>query len=61
LVIERLNPKLEDPSLSFGCSCLFNVFAAAHCSWKPSFHLQPKDAPRCGESDPPNMGCNIYF
>jgi hypothetical protein len=51
----RPTPKLEDYPMLSVCNCLFNISAANLNSCRPFLHLQPEDAPRCGDRDPPNM------
>jgi hypothetical protein len=42
-------PKLEDHTLSFVRSYLFNIFAVSLHSWRPSLYPQPEDAPCCDD------------
>jgi hypothetical protein len=46
--------KLEDRPLSFVHGCLFNIFTATLHSWRPFLHLQPEDAPCCGDKHSTN-------
>jgi hypothetical protein len=70
VLVPRPTSKLEDHPLSFVRTCLFNVFAAALHSWRPSLYPQPEDTPCCGDRDPPNkvpkehnpkIYCTNYF
>jgi hypothetical protein len=52
LLAPHPTPKLEDNPLSAVRDCLFNVFAATLHIQRPFLHLQPEDAPCCGDRDP---------
>jgi hypothetical protein len=52
LLAPRPTPKLEVHPLSAVRNCLFNVFAATPHIRRPFLHLQPEDAPCCGDRDP---------
>jgi hypothetical protein len=56
LLAPHPTPKLEDHPLLSVHGCLFNIFTATLHSWRPFLYPQPKDASRCGDRDPPNMG-----
>jgi hypothetical protein len=54
LLVPCSTPRLEDNPLSFIHSCLLNIFAPTLQSWRPFLHLQPEEAPCCGDRGPPN-------
>jgi hypothetical protein len=49
------SPKIEGHPLSFVHGCLFSIFATTLHWWRPFLHLQPEDAPCCGDRDPSTM------
>ena len=51
LLAPRPTGKLEDHPLSTARDCLLSIFAATLHTWWPLRHLQPEDAPRCGDND----------
>jgi hypothetical protein len=55
LLAPRPTPKLEDHPLSAVRDCLFNIFAATLCIWRPSLHPQLRMLHAMVIRNPPNI------